>query len=248
MALTVGSLFSGVGGFDLGLERAGFDIKWQVEIDPFCNRVLARHWPHVARFGDIRECGAWNLEPVDLVCGGPPCQPTSVAGQRKGTEDDRWLWGEAIRIIAVLRPKWIVLENPAGLLSLQDGLPFESINVDLESNGYTVQTFDLPAPCVGLYTLERHLWLVATTHCFRPQGRIIAQIQGQQEVSRELQRGDPRIPNRWAVPSARVCGVAEGISYRVDRIRALGNAVPPPVVEVLGHMIISIEEMRSGDH
>ena len=90
--LTVGSLFSGIGGFDLGLERAGFEIKWQVEIDKYCRKVLTKHWPTVSKYKDIRDCGAHNLEPVDLICGGFPCQPFSNAGKRKGKEDDRYLW------------------------------------------------------------------------------------------------------------------------------------------------------------
>jgi DNA (cytosine-5)-methyltransferase 1 len=89
--MRVGSLFSGIGGIDLGLERAGMEIAWQVEIDEFCRRVLEKHWPRVPKYGDIRALNPADLAPVDLVAGGFPCQPVSVAGKRKGKEDLRWL-------------------------------------------------------------------------------------------------------------------------------------------------------------
>ena len=98
-SFTVGSLFAGIGGFDLGLERAGMTVRWQVERDEFCQRVLAKHWPEVPRYGDIRDCGARNLPAVDLICGGFPCQPFSNAGQRRGTDDDRYLWPEMRRVV-----------------------------------------------------------------------------------------------------------------------------------------------------
>ena len=85
--LTVGSLFSGIGGFDLGLERAGMKVSWQIEKYPWCQQVLAKHWPEVTRFGDITEVRSEDLEPVELICGGFPCQPASTAGKRKGTDE-----------------------------------------------------------------------------------------------------------------------------------------------------------------
>ena len=103
--LTVGSLFAGIGGFDLGLERAGFDIRWQVEIDPFCRAVLAKHWPQVKRYEDVRTVGAHNLERVDVVCGGFPCQDISDAGLRAGIDGKRsGLWSEMARLTGELRP------------------------------------------------------------------------------------------------------------------------------------------------
>ena len=102
-----GSLFAGIGGFDLGFERAGMECAWQVEIDEFCNKVLAKHWPNVRRYKDVREVGKHNLEPVDLICGGFPCQDVSLAGQRAGLEGKRsTLWSEFYRIICEIRPKF----------------------------------------------------------------------------------------------------------------------------------------------
>jgi len=119
--VTYGSLFSGVGGFDLGFDRAGMRCAWQVEIDPTARDVLARHWPDVPKFNDVRECGARNLEPVDVICGGSPCQGFSVAGKRGGINDDRsGLFGEMVRVVAELNPKYVVWENVPGVVSGYD--------------------------------------------------------------------------------------------------------------------------------
>ena len=106
--ITVGSLFAGIGGLELGLERAGMETKWQVEIDPFCQKVLAKHWPEVTKYEDIREVGEHNLEPVDLICGGFPCQPHSLAGKRNASEDERDLWGEMFSVICEIKPRWVL--------------------------------------------------------------------------------------------------------------------------------------------
>ena len=116
--LTVGSLFSGIGGFDLGLERAGFKIEFQVEIDPYCQRVLAKHWPNVTRYGDITAMDWTTVQPVDLLCGGFPCQDLSFAGKRAGIDGARsGLWSEYVRAIRHLRPRYVLVENVPGLLS-----------------------------------------------------------------------------------------------------------------------------------
>src|SRR5688572_14262480 len=112
-----GSLFAGIGGIDLGLERAGMKCAWQVELDPFCRRVLAKHWPDVARYEDVREVGAHNLEPVDLIAGGFPCQDISNAGKRAGIDGERsGLWSEYARIVRELRPRYVLVENVTALL------------------------------------------------------------------------------------------------------------------------------------
>src|SRR6478752_1115280 len=108
--LTVGSLFAGIGGFDLGLERAGMRVIWQSEIDPYASAVLRKHWPHVPNHGDIRAITAATVERPDVLCGGFPCQPASVAGKRLGREDDRWLWPDYRRLVGELRPAWVIGE------------------------------------------------------------------------------------------------------------------------------------------
>ena len=120
--LTAGSLFTGIGGIDLALERAGFEIRFQVENDSDCNRVLAHHWPGVRRYGDVREVDVGELEPVDLIVGGWPCQGNSVAGQRGGMADPRsGLFSEVVRIARALTPRWLLLENVPGLRSVHKG-------------------------------------------------------------------------------------------------------------------------------
>src|ERR1700689_2914339 len=116
--LTLGSLFSGIGGFELGFERTGkIKTVWQVEIDDYCRRVLGSHWPAVSRYSDVREVGKHNLRPVDIVCGGFPCQDISNAGKRAGIDGERsGLWSEYARIVRELRPRFVVVENGAALL------------------------------------------------------------------------------------------------------------------------------------
>ncbi len=140
--MDLGSLFSGIGGFELGLEWAGMGpVKWQVEIDLYCQKVLAKHWSDVKRYGDIRDVGKHNLEPVDLICGGFPCQPFSVAGKRKGKEDDRHLWPEYLRIVTELNPAWVIGENVPGIINME----LDTVLSDLENAGYSTATLIIPA-------------------------------------------------------------------------------------------------------
>src|SRR6266699_2059797 len=134
--LTVGSLFSGIGGFDLGLERAGMEIRWQVEIDSFCQQVLAKHWPNVKRYDDVRTVGAHNLERVDVLCGGFPCQDVSCAGPRTGIDGVRsGLWSEMVRVVRELRPRYVFMENTHGLLERG----FGRVLGDLAEAGYDAE-------------------------------------------------------------------------------------------------------------
>jgi len=116
--LTVGSLFSGIGGLDLGLERAGMKVIWQSEIDPYCNKVLKKHWPEVTNHGNIKDINWGDVERPDVICGGYPCQPFSTAGKRKGTDDPRHLWPWVRNAISALRPTYAILENVRGHLSM----------------------------------------------------------------------------------------------------------------------------------
>jgi DNA (cytosine-5)-methyltransferase 1 len=118
MTLTVGSLFSGIGGLDLGLERAGMQVIWQSEIDPYACKVLKKHWPEVPNHGDIKQIDWRAVEPVDVICGGYPCQPFSTAGKRKGTDDPRHLWPWVRKAISELQPRYAILENVRGHLTM----------------------------------------------------------------------------------------------------------------------------------
>ena len=155
------SLFTGIGGIDLAAEWAGFTTIAQVERDPYCLRVLERHWPGVHRCTDIRDFPDQEYGAVTLVSGGFPCQPFSAAGERKGTADDRHLWPEMYRVIRALAPRWVVAENVPGILSLDGGMVFESVCADLERAGYSVQTVVVPAAGVGAPHLRQRVFVVA---------------------------------------------------------------------------------------
>jgi DNA (cytosine-5)-methyltransferase 1 len=160
---TCGSLFSGIGGLDLGFERAGFEVKWQVENNEFCQKVLAKHWPDVTRHGDVRHVGKHNLEPVDCIIGGFPCQPHSQAGERKASKDERDLWPEFYRIICELKPFWVVAENVLGLLSSENGAFFGGILRDLAQARYDAEWRVLSAAQFGASHLRERIIVVAHT-------------------------------------------------------------------------------------
>jgi DNA (cytosine-5)-methyltransferase 1 len=126
---------------DLGLERAGMECVAQVEIDEFCQKVLTKHWPDVPKFKDVRDVGKENLPAADLIAGGFPCQPFSVAGKRKGTADDRHLWPEMFRVISELKPTWVIGENVPGIIPIF----LDQAISDLEAEGYTCEAYVLPA-------------------------------------------------------------------------------------------------------
>ena len=156
--MRVGSLFAGIGGFDLGLERAGFDIAWQVEIDPYCQRVLAKHWPTVHRYGDIRAIDWSAVEPVDLLCGGFPCQDISLAGKGAGLSGERsGLWFEYAKAINALKPRYVLIENVAALRSR--GL--DQVLGSLAALGYDAEWHCIPACAVGAPHRRDRVWIVA---------------------------------------------------------------------------------------
>jgi DNA (cytosine-5)-methyltransferase 1 len=272
VSLKVGSLFSGIGGFDLGFERAGMTVKWQVEIDEFCNRVLAKHWPDVKRYRDIKAIGGEELEPVDVICGGFPCQPFSAAGKRRSKQDDRYLWPEMLRVISTVRPTWVIGENVAGIVSLA----LDDVLSDLENEGYSCQSFIIPACAVNAPHRRDRVWIVAN----RNDEWQLQQEGTQQEQRRRTgdgykqnasdtdrehrkesefrnQLGQARRekPSGWCLDESlwqetwiqaatRICRMDDGIPGRVDRakrLKALGNAVVPQIVEIIGKAIMEIE-------
>ena len=158
-----GSLFTGVGGFDLGLERISFECAWQVEKDRFCLQVLEEHYPDVKRYTDVREVGKHNLEPVELICGGFPCQDLSLAGKRAGFDGERSsLWFEFERIINEMRPKWVIIENVPGLLSSRQGRDFGFILNALDERGYGVAWRVLDSKNFGVAQRRRRVFIVGS--------------------------------------------------------------------------------------
>ena len=180
--MKVGSLFSGIGGLELGLEWAGMQTIWQVERDPYALKVLQKHWPEVPKHDDIRRFNAANAAGVDLVCGGFPCQPHSLAGKRGASGDERDLWGEMRRVIRDARPRWVVAENVPGLLSSEDGRYFGGVLGDLAALGYDASWFVLPAAAVGAPHQRDRVFIVAHADCAQRQrdgrtGRVQAKAQ-----------------------------------------------------------------------
>jgi DNA (cytosine-5)-methyltransferase 1 len=164
--VNVGSLFAGIGGFDLGFERAGMRVCWQVEQDPYCRAVLARHFPDAVRFEDVREVGARTLAPVDLLCGGFPCQDLSPAGRGAGIDGARsGLWAEFARIVRELRPRYVVVENVPALLTGKgkrwDRAPVGRVLGDLAEAGYDAEWACLSAREFGAPHLRKRIWIVA---------------------------------------------------------------------------------------
>lgn len=154
-------LFAGIGGFGLAGHWAGIETVCQVEIDKFCQQVLAKNFPNARRHDDIHTFdGTEYAGTVDIISGGFPCQPFSSAGKRKGNEDDRALWPQMLRVIREVRPRWVVGENVVGLLTMDGGKVFDEILTSLENEGYKTQAFVIPACAVGAPHRRDRVWIV----------------------------------------------------------------------------------------
>jgi DNA (cytosine-5)-methyltransferase 1 len=168
MKLKLLDLFSGLGGFSLGLERTGcFKTVAFCEIDKYCTLILNKHWKGIKVYDDVKKItkeqfDADGIEYPDIITGGFPCQPFSVAGKQKGTGDDRHLWPEMFRIIKAFRPRIVIGENVKGIINIQDGLVFETVCTDLENEGYEVQAFNIPAAGVQAPHRRERIWIIAT--------------------------------------------------------------------------------------
>ena len=239
--LTFGSLFSGIGGMDLGLERAGMVCKWQVEIDPFCRKVLEKHWPHVPKHGDIREVR--DLESVDLIAGGFPCQDVSTSGQRRGISEGTrsGLWASYARIIGSIRPAIVLIENVSGLLANE---PMRRVLGDLSALGYDAEWDMFPARFIGAPHERERIWIIAYPNGAGPERPFLSgQDLRLSARPSSTEFGNRRVPcgGWWSnVPSLRV---GNGIRARLDRdrIRSLGNAVVPQVSEWIGRRIMETD-------
>jgi DNA (cytosine-5)-methyltransferase 1 len=185
-------LFSGIGGFSLGLESAGL-VKTVAfcDYEKFCQKVLKKHWPHVPIYGDVKELTherlkADGINSIDIITGGYPCQPFSVAGRKKGEEDPRHLWPEMFRLIKELRPTWVIGENVSGHIKL--GL--DTVLENLESEDYSARTFSISASSVGAKHKRERVWIVANTR------RILRGEQSEQD-QRVVGRG-PSKTKKWS--------------------------------------------------
>jgi DNA (cytosine-5)-methyltransferase 1 len=229
--MSIGSLFSGIGGLELGLERAGLGpVRWQVEINPFCRRVLAKHWPDAERFDDVRAVGVQNLAPVAVLCGGFPCQDVSQAGSARPAPglagEQSSLWAEFARIIHELRPPTVVVENVAS--GKQRWLP--QVRRDLHLLGYDSRAVEVAASDVGGPHRRRRIFVVGNPYGDR---KPVVSFDGEVAGVPTMAGG---VWNGW-VSAPPLVRVDDGIPGWMDRLTALGNAVVPQCAEVVGRMI-----------
>jgi len=161
-------LFSGIGGFSLGLERTGhFETTAFCEIDKFCKLILDKHWKGTKIYDNVKEITKERLEAdgiqfPDIITGGFPCQSFSVAGKQKGTSDSRYLWPEMFRIIKIFKPRYVIGENVRGIVNIENGMVFETVCSNLEDEGYEVQPFLIPAASVGAPHRRERIWFIAS--------------------------------------------------------------------------------------
>lgn len=216
-------LFSGIGGFALAAQWMGWETVAFCEKEKYAKRVLERHWPNVPIIDDIRDI----KEPIgcDILTGGFPCQPFSSAGKQKGKADDRYLWPEMLRVIALERPAWVVGENVAGIV----GVALDQALFDLEAQGYSSRAFILPACAVDAPHRRDRVWILANRTSNGQQRRCQPSVPREQNLSRKLGRSRQNKLPRWPA-EPRVCRVVNGLPNRAHRIKALGNAVVPQVV------------------
>lgn len=152
------SLFSGIGGFDLAAQWMGWENVFQVEIDDFCQKVLSKNFPNTKRYGDIKQFdGTEYAGQIDILTGGFPCQPFSIAGQQKGKVDNRYLWPAMLRVIGEVKPRWIVGENVTGIINLA----LDEVLTSLENQGYHTETYIIPACAVNAPHRRDRVWIVA---------------------------------------------------------------------------------------
>lgn len=238
MTLRILSLFAGIGGFDLGFARAGMTTVRFVEIDPFCQKVLRKHWPDVPITGDITTAEFTKGE-ADVVCGGFPCQGLSIAGKHKGLSDARSaLWEEFVRAIRTILPQYVVMENSDKLVSR--GL--EKILGALAEIRYDAEWGIIRAAALGAEHHRARWWMVAYPATFG-QGRGRCLWPAQQEEFERL--GSRTLWQRRSQPKP--MGISHGIRNWMDRIGPLGNAVVPQIPELLGRAIVAdYERIQSG--
>ena len=252
MNLTHLSLFSGIGGLDLAAEWAGIETVGQCEWAEYPIKVLEKHWPNVPRWKDIRTLTGDSFyertgrRTVDIISGGFPCQPFSVAGKQRGKEDDRYLWPEMVRVIKELRPTWIVGENVSGLIRAA----LKDILSELEKEGYESRAYSSEARNIGGLFRGERIAIVASSNdrcaTMRGNGKFSAngEIEGGWNNNR-AGKEKPDLWKRWEI-EPRPYGVADGIPNRVDRLKCLGNAVVPQQFYPIFKAIAEVENLYHG--
>jgi len=275
--MTFGSLFAGIGGFDLGLERSGMTCLWQCEIDKYANQILKKHWPEVKRYEDIKKLT--KPESVDLICGGFPCQDLSIAGKKKGLEGDRsGLFYDMARIVAEIRPGWILLENVPGLLSSKGGQDMQAVLETLAKCGYYIAYRVLDSRYFGVAQRRKRVFIIGSFGnadsikvLFEPEsiklnlpkgkrkGNQIASTTGSLTARDCKGIGStiddkivtiPKIRRLTPVECERLQGFPDGWTNCLSdtqRYKTLGNAVTVNVIEWIGKRIANKMEGKC-DH
>lgn len=239
--LRVLDLFSGIGGFSLGLERTGgFETAAFCEMNEYADKVLAKHWPYVDSYEDVRDITQERLQKdgigqIDVITGGYPCQPFSVAGQQKGDKDDRHLWPEMHRIISEVRPSWVIAENVSGHIKL--GL--DQVLFDLEAEGYASRAVVIPACAVDAPHRRDRVWIVAHASGERLQGckQETGCVCGEQGAAPTVS-SDRKLSPWGGNLGTRTIRNIDGLPRGVDRLKCLGNAVVPQIMTQIGYAIL----------
>ena len=196
-------LFSGIGGFSLGAEANGIPTVAFVEKDPFCQKVLRKHWSNTPIISDIRTVKGEDYETdgVTIISGGFPCQPFSQAGKRKGTDDDRYLWDETLRVVAETKPEWFIGENVEGLINIQNGLVLRQVQDDLEREGFQVQCLVVPASGIGAWHQRKRVWIIAHSSSERSSSQ---QVGTDRQLGKESETKE-RTRNQSSLRSSSSC-------------------------------------------
>lgn len=225
-----GSLFSGIGGFDLASAWMGWNNIFQCEIDDFCLKVLNKNFPNVKKYTDIKQFNAYEYRnKLGILTGGFPCQPFSTAGKRKGAEDDRSLWCEMFRIIKEAQPKWVVAENVVGIATME----LDNILFDLESEGYQTTTFNIPACAKSAPHIRKRIWIVANidSRGRNTQSRICSSTQERDSTNDANSTNAITGKQKTWLAEPELERVVYGVSRKLDksRVKALGNSIVPQV-------------------
>jgi len=188
MKLKLLDLFSGIGGFSLGLESTGqFETIAFVEKDEFCQKVLKKNFNNIPIESEVRNVKG-DRYAADIITGGFPCQPFSVAGKRKGTDDDRYLWDETIRVIRECKPRWFIGENVEGIINIQQGVVLRQVCDDLEKEGFKVQCLVIPASGIGAWHQRKRVWIIAHSNSNRDRHEITRSNGKKKEIQREYRK------------------------------------------------------------
>jgi len=236
-------LFSGIGGFALACRWCELETICFCERDLYCQKILAKHWPDVPIVSDIREFDGTRYTDVTILTGGPPCQPVSVAGERRGEADDRWLWPEMYRVITEARPRFVLFENVAGVRNM--GL--DEVLSDLEASGYATGAAIIPACAIQAQHRRDRCWVLADSIGERQSGSGPLGDASDQATDGEgeaVKLGDGSVGQVWSV-EPELGRVAHGVPNRMERLTALGNAIVPQLAYVLIQTLLNHQTSSS---